>query len=255
MLIDTHAHLEMLEGVPEVIQRAEEAGLEKIVAVSSNLTSSEKTVDIAKNFPMVFAAVGIHPHEASTMNDQVFSEIERLARERKKVVAVGETGLDYHYMHSPREVQVSSFVKQIDLANRLALPLVVHVRDAHDDVIKVLKEQNRNNLKAVIHCFTGNYETAMKYIEMGYYISFSGIITFKNAEEIREAATKIPIEKMLIETDSPYLAPVPYRGKKNEPAYVKAIAQKIAELRGISFEEIEEETTANAKNLFSFGTS
>jgi TatD DNase family protein len=249
MLNDSHAHLEMLEGVPEVIQRAGEAGLEKIVAVSSDLTSSEKTVDIAENFPIVFAAVGIHPHEASTMNDQMLSKIEKLARERKKVVAIGETGLDYHYMHSPRAVQVSSFVKQIELANRLALPLVVHVRDAHDDVIKILEEMG-NKLKAVIHCFTGNYETAIKYIEMGCYISFSGIITFKNAEEIREAATKIPIEKMLIETDSPYLAPVPYRGKKNEPAHVKSVAQKIAELRGISFEEIEQKTTANAKNLF-----
>jgi TatD DNase family protein len=249
MFIDTHAHLEMLEGVPQVIERAEEAGVEKVVAVSSDLESSKKTVQIAEDFPMVFAAVGIHPHEASSFTGEAFEEIENLAKKRK-VVAIGETGLDYHYMYSPREVQIYSFRNHIGLAKKLSLPLVIHVREAHEDVLKVLGEENTRDIRAVIHCFTGDYETARKYTEMGFYISFSGIVTFKNAEDIREAARRIQIEKMLVETDSPYLAPVPFRGKKNEPAYVKYVAEKIAELRGTSLEEIAEETTKNAKSLF-----
>ena len=251
MLIDTHAHLEMLEGVPDVIQRARDSGVGRILAVSSDLPSSKRSVEISRNFPDVYAAIGIHPHEATGLNDGIFPEIENLAG-AQKVLAVGETGLDYHYMHSPREAQIYSFRRHIELAKRVRLPLVIHVRDAHEDVLGVLREENTRGVSAVIHCFTGDYQTAKRYIEEGFYISFSGVITFKNAEEIREAARKIPSEMMLIETDSPYLAPIPFRGKRNEPAYVKYVAQKIAELRGVSFEEIEEQTTANAGNLFSF---
>ncbi len=251
MLIDTHAHLEMLESVPEIIQRAKELGVEKIVAASSDLSSSKRSLEISQTFPCVFAAVGIHPHEASSLNDTVFSEIEKLA-EKQRVLAIGETGLDYHYMHSPREVQMYSFRRHIELAKRTCLPLVIHVRDAHEDVLNVLREENTQGINAVIHCFTGDYRTAMEYIDGGFYISFSGIVTFKNAEDIKEAARKIPIEKILVETDSPYLAPIPFRGKKNEPSYVKYVAQKIAELRGVSFEEIAEKTTANASSLFGF---
>jgi TatD DNase family protein len=201
--------------------------------------------------PIVFAAVGIHPHEASASTDEALGEIEKLAKEQK-VVAIGETGLDYHYIHSPREVQIDSFRKQIDVAKRLNLPVIVHVREAHEEALQVIKEENAWETMGVIHCFTGDYEAAKKYIDEGFYVSFSGIVTFKNAEGIREAARKIPIERMLIETDSPYLAPAPFRGKKNEPAYVKYVAEKIAELRGVSAEKIEEETTTNAKNLFIF---
>ncbi|MBI2486178.1 MAG: TatD family hydrolase [Deltaproteobacteria bacterium] len=251
MLIDTHAHLEMLEGVLDVIQRARDSGVERILAVSSDLPSSKRSVEISKNFPDVFAAVGIHPHEASSLNDELFSEIESLAGEQK-VLAIGETGLDYHYMHSPREVQIYSFRRHIELAKRVRLPLVIHVRDAHEDVLEVLREENTRDMGAVIHCFTGDYPTAKQYIDEGFYISFSGVLTFKNAEDIREAARKIPFKRILVETDSPYLAPIPFRGKRNEPAYVKYVAQKIAELRGVSLEEIEEQTTTNAKNLFSF---
>ncbi len=251
MVIDTHAHLEMIEDVSQVIQRAREAGLGRIIAVSSDLESSKRTIEIASDSPMVFAAVGIHPHEASGSTDEALGGIEKLANEQK-VVGIGETGLDYHYMHSPREVQIDSFRRQIDIAKRLNLPLIVHVREAHEDALRVIKEENAWETMGVIHCFTGDYESARKYIDEGFYISFSGIITFKNAEDIREAARKIPIERMLIETDSPYLAPVPFRGKKNEPAYVKYVAGKIAELRGVSPEKVEEETTTNAKNLFVF---
>lgn len=251
MVIDTHAHLEMIEDVSQVIQRARDAGLERIVAVSSDLASSKRTVEIASDSQIVFAAVGIHPHESSGSTDEALREIEKLAKE-EKVVGIGETGLDYHYMHSPREVQIASFRKQIDIAKRLNLPLIVHVREAHDDALRVIKGENAWETMGVIHCFTGDYEAAKRYIDEGFYISFSGIITFKNSEDIREAARKIPIERMLIETDSPYLAPAPFRGKKNEPAYVKYVAEKIAELRKVSAERIEEETTTNAKNLFIF---
>lgn len=251
MVIDTHAHLEMIEDVYQVIQRAGDAGLERIVAVSSDPVSSKRTVQIASESPIVFAAVGIHPHESSGSTDEALGEIEELAKEQK-VVGIGETGLDYHYMHSPREVQIDSFRKQIDIAKRLNLPLIVHVREAHEDALQVIKGENAWETMGVIHCFTGDYEAAKRYIDEGFYISFSGIVTFKNGEDIREAARKIPIERMLIETDSPYLAPAPFRGKKNEPAYVKYVAESIAQLRGVSAEKIEEETTTNAKNLFIF---
>ena len=254
MLIDTHAHLEMLEDIPQVIERARDTGIERIVAVSSDLISSNKTVEIAEDFPMVFTAVGIHPHEASSFDEEVLSQIEDLCNEQK-VVAIGETGLDYHYMHSPRDIQINSFRRHIELAKKLDLPLIIHVREAHDDVLKMLKEEAAWETMGVIHSFTGDYETAKKYIDEGFYISFSGILTFKNAEDIRQAAKKIPIERILIETDSPYLAPIPFRGKRNEPSYIKYVAEKIAELRGISSEKIEEETTANAKNLFIFEPS
>jgi len=251
VVIDTHAHLEMIEDVSQVIQRARDAGLERIIAVSSDLESSKKTIEIVSDSPMVFAAVGIHPHEATGSTNESLREIERLAREQK-VVGIGETGLDYHYMHSTREVQIDSFRKQIDIAKRLNLPLIVHVREAHEDALQIIKEENAWETMGVIHCFTGDYEWAKRYIDEGFYISFSGIVTFKNAEEIRDAARRIPIERMLIETDSPYLTPAPFRGKKNEPAYVKYVAEKIAEIRGVSIESIEEETTTNAKNLFVF---
>ncbi len=241
----------MLESIPEIIQRAKDLGVEKIVAASSDLSSSRRSLEISQNFPSVFAAVGIHPHEASSLDDTVFSEIEKLAGEQR-VLAIGETGLDYHYMHSPREVQIRSFRRHIELAKSTRLPLVIHVRDAHEDVLSVLREENTHCINAVIHCFTGDYRIAMEYIDEGFYISFSGIVTFKNAEDIREAVRKIPVEKILVETDSPYLAPIPFRGKKNEPSYVKYVAQKVAELREVSFEEIAEKTTANANSLFRF---
>lgn len=251
MFVDTHAHLEMLEDVEVVIKRALAHGVSRVVAVSSNLESSKRTLEIAMTFPEVFAAVGVHPHEALSLSKKVLEELGKLS-ENPKVVAIGETGLDYHYMNSPREVQVASFKNHIELAKRLSLPLVIHVRDAHGDVISILKEQISEGIKGVIHCFTGDYLTANKYINMGFYISFSGIITFKNTDKIREATRMIPPERLLIETDSPYLAPFPFRGKRNEPAYVVHVAEKVAELRGELLEKVAEKTTRNAKELFGF---
>lgn len=247
MLIDSHAHLDGFEDIIQVVQRARDNDVEKIVAISSDLASSKRTVEIASGFPAAFATVGIHPHEASSFSGETFSSIENLAKHRK-VVAIGETGLDYHYMNSPPDVQINSFREHIRLAKRLQTPVVVHVREAFDEVYQVLKDEGAE--KGVIHCFTGNYETAKKYIDLGFHISFSGIVTFKNAEGVREAAKNIPLEMMLVETDSPYLAPIPFRAKKNEPAYVKYVAEKIAEVRGTSFEKIAAATTANAVKLF-----
>jgi TatD DNase family protein len=252
VLIDSHAHLDGFEDIIQVVQRARDNGVEKIIAVSSDLTSSKRTVEVASSFPTVFAAVGIHPHEASSFTAESFSEIEKLARV-KKVVAIGETGLDYHYMNSPPDVQINSFREHVRLAKRLQIPVIVHVREAFDEVYQILEEERAE--KSVIHCFTGNYEIAKKYIELGFHISFSGMVTFKNAEDVRGAAKNIPLEMALVETDSPYLAPIPFRGKKNEPAYVKYVAEKIAEVRGVSFREIAEKTTANAEKLFMLNQS
>jgi len=254
VLIDTHAHLEMSGDIREVVDRATNNSVDTIIAVSSDLDSSRRSIELANTFPNVYCAVGIHPHEASIVNDEVFKELVSLAS-GKGVVAIGETGLDYHYLNSPRGHQIESFKQHIEISTILNLPLVIHIRDAFEDVIEVLRETDSTNSGGVIHCFTGDYESAEKFIELGFYISFSGIVTFKNAEELRDAAKKIPRDRILIETDSPYLAPVPFRGKKNEPAYVQYVAEKIAEIRGTSFDEIAEITTSNAVDLFKFNNA
>jgi TatD DNase family protein len=183
------------------------------------------------------------------MSEEVLLGIDRYA-ENNKVVAIGETGLDYFYMNSEKEIQISSFTKQIHLGKKHQLPIIIHVRDAHEDMIAILTNESTADTPGVIHCFTGDYDTAKKYLDLGFYISFSGIVTFKRSEELREAAKNIPIDKILIETDSPYLAPVPYRGKPNEPSYVKHVAETLADVRGMSFEEIAQATKANAEKLF-----
>jgi len=251
VLIDTHAHLEMSGDVREVIERATSNSVVTIIAVSSDLDSSRKSIELANTFPGIYCTVGIHPHEAASINEELCNELVSLASERR-VVAIGETGLDYHYLNSPRENQIASFKRHIEISVNLDLPLIIHIREAFEDIIDILRERRSSSSRGVIHCFTGDYETAEEFIELGFYISFSGIVTFKNAEGLREAAKRIPVDKILIETDSPYLAPVPFRGKRNEPAYVKYVAEKIAEIRGTSFDEIAQITTSNANNLFKF---
>ena len=249
MLIDSHAHLVSLENLPEVLQRAQENNIEKIVSISSDITSTEATISLADEYDYIFATTGLHPHSAKEMCEEVLLGIERFA-EKERVVAIGETGLDYFYMNSEKEVQIDSFVKHVRLGNKHNLPVIIHVRDADQDMVDILKKESGADIPGVIHCFTGDYDTAKKYLDLGYYISFSGIVTFKRSEELREAAKRIPVDKILIETDSPYLAPVPHRGKPNEPSYVKYVAETIAEVRGISFDEAAELTKANAEKLF-----
>jgi len=254
MLIDSHSHLNNFEDLPEVVERARENKVERIIGVGGDLETSKRSVQIAQEYASVFASVGVHPHDASGLRDGVLDEIKKLA-ENRRVVAVGETGLDFYYMNSPREVQIEAFRKHIALAKELNLPVVVHVRDAHKETLQILMEEKAKEVGGVIHCFTGDYEAAKKYLDEGFYISFSGIITFNNAEGIREAVKNIPFERMLIETDSPYLTPYPFRGKRNEPAYVRFVAEKIAGIRGVSVEKVAEETTNNAKRLFMLNLS
>lgn len=249
--IDTHAHLEMMDDIQGVIERANNKGVTKIIAVSSDVNSSIRSIELSNKYPMVYSAVGIHPHEATGSTEEAISEIERLA-ENSKVIGIGETGLDYHYMHSDKEHQLGSFRMHIELASQLNHPLIIHIRDAFEDVLEVLREGVSNSFNGVIHCFTGDYETAKKFLDLGFYISFSGIVTFKNAEDIRGAVRDIPLDRLLLETDSPYLAPVPFRGKENEPSYLLHVAEMVSEIRETSLDKIADITTANAIKLFSF---
>ncbi len=254
MLIDSHAHIQGKEYAGEVeavIARAHEAGVEKIIAVggAGDMSSNTEAVGLAKSFPGVYATVGMHPHDAKDVGAEELQELKSLTAE-PKVIAVGETGLDYYYDHSPREVQRRVFGQFIHLARETGLPIVVHERDAAQDVADLLRTEGAGKLRGVIHCFTGNYEAARAYLDLGFYISFTGIITFKNAEALRDVVRNVPLERMLVETDSPYLTPVPHRGKRNEPAYVRYVAETVAGLKGVTLEEAARVTTQNVRQLF-----
>jgi TatD DNase family protein len=249
MLIDSHAHLVSLENLSEVIERAKENNIGKIVSISSDIPSTEETITLAERNSFIFATTGVHPHSADQTNEEVLKRLDQFAK-HEKVVAIGETGLDYFYMNSEKEVQINSFVEHIRLGRKHNLPVIIHVREADENMVEILKKERAADVPGVIHCFTGNYDTAVNYLDLGYYISFSGIVTFKRSEELRKAAKKIPANKILIETDSPYLAPVPHRGKPNEPSYVKHVADTLAEVRGITFDELADITKANAETLF-----
>jgi len=249
MLIDSHAHLVSLENLSEVLERARENNVSKIVAISSDIPSTEETITLAEHNDYIFATTGVHPHSADQTNEEVLKGLDQFAK-HEKVVAIGETGLDYFYMNSEKDVQIKSFTEHIRLGRKHNLPVIIHVREADEDMVDILKKERAADVPGVIHCFTGNYDTAVKYLDLGYYISFSGIVTFKRSEELREAARKIPSDKILIETDSPYLAPVPHRGKPNEPSYVKHVADTLAEVRNITFDELAEITRTNAETLF-----
>jgi TatD DNase family protein len=254
MLIDSHAHIQGKEYAGEVeavIARAREAGVEKIIAVggAGDMSSNTEAIALAKTFSDIYATVGMHPHDAKDVGADELKELQELAA-APKVVAVGETGLDYYYDHSPREVQRRVFAEFIHLARETSLPIVVHERDAARDVADLLRAKGEGKLRGVIHCFTGHYEAACAYLDLGFYISFTGIITFKNAEPLREVVRKVPLDRMLVETDSPYLTPVPHRGKRNEPAYVRYVAETIAGVKGLSVEEVARITSENVRALF-----
>jgi len=249
MIIDSHAHLESLEDLEEKISRAKDQKITNIVSISSSVNSSKNTIGIAENYDMVYSSVGIHPHNANQFNDESINELEKLSK-NSKVIAIGETGLDYHYLNSPKDIQITCFKSHLNLSKKLKFPVIIHVRESDADLIKSIKEEAFPGDLGVIHCFSGNYETAKIYLELGFYISFSGIVTFNKAEELREAVSKLPIDRILVETDSPYLAPVPYRGKPNEPCNVRYVVEKIAEVRNISFEKAAQQTAENAIRLF-----
>lgn len=254
MLIDSHAHIQGSEfsaDVEQVIRRASEADVKKIIVVggAGDLSSNDAALELAKSFPGLFATVGMHPHDAKEVDEEAFQRMEALAR-NPKVVAVGETGLDFYYDHSPRQVQIELFCRFIQMARETGLPLVVHDREAHREIADLLRREGKGDLQGVIHCFTGDYEAAKEFLDLGFYLSFTGIVTFKNADPLRDVVRRLPLERILIETDSPYLAPVPYRGKRNEPAFVRFVAETIARVRGVPLQEVAETTTRNARDLF-----
>ena len=241
-LIDTHAHLDMLSELD-----ISEVG--KIVVPSVEINTMDKVVALSEN-PSVYSMVGIYPSEAKTYSQEVENKMIELAK-NPKVVAIGEIGLDYYWDKSFVELQKEVFIKQIKLANRLNLPIVVHDREAHKDCFDILKEHN-NGSKVLFHCFSGSAEFMKECVREGWYIALGGVVTFKNAVKMKKVAREIPLEKLVLETDSPYLTPVPYRGKENKPAYVRFVAEEIANLRNMSVEEIIDITTNNAERFFGF---
>lgn len=241
-LIDTHAHLDMLSEL-------DISGVGKIVVPSVEINTMDKVVALSEA-PNIYSMVGIYPSEAKTYSQEVENKMIELAK-NSKVVAIGEIGLDYYWDKSFVELQKEVFIKQIKLANRLNLPIVVHDREAHKDCFDILKEHN-NGSKVLFHCFSGSAEFMKECVREGWYIALGGVVTFKNAVKMKEVAREIPLEKLVLETDSPYLTPVPYRGKENKPAYVRFVAEEIANLRNMSVEEIIDITTNNAERFFGF---
>lgn len=254
MLIDSHAHIQGKEYAGEVaavIERARQAGVEKIIAVggAGDMTSNTEAVALAESFPDIYATVGMHPHDAKDVGPEDLAELKELSA-HPKVVAVGETGLDYYYSHSPHEVQRRVFAQFIHMARETELPIVVHERDAAKDAAELLRAEGEANLRGVIHCFTGDYQAACKYLDLGFYISFTGIITFKNADRLRAVVRQVPLDRMMVETDSPYLTPVPHRGKRNEPAHVRWVAETIAKVKEVDLETVARVTSENVRDLF-----
>ena len=250
--IDTHCHLDKLDSTPEeAIIEAKQAGVQRMVTVSVDEPSLDFVSSMVQQFPEVYGSVGFHPHDAAELTEDLEQKIRKLALEEKKLIAIGETGLDYHYMYSSAEVQQQVFSKQLQLAVELNLPVIMHSREAETDTLNILQEIPVLPL-GVAHSFTSSFEMAKTLIEMGWYIGINGIVTFKNAEDLREVVSWLPLDRLLLETDSPFLAPIPFRGKSNKPAHIPVIATFIAELRGISLEQLSEQTSANAQRLFNF---
>jgi TatD DNase family protein len=252
MLIDSHCHLDDLRYDADreaTIGRARAAGVGHFVTIGCDLETSRAAVTLAKQNPLISATVGVHPHEAKLIQEGWYDELRVLAQSNR-VVAYGEIGLDYHYDHSPRDVQRTRFREQVQLARELRLPIVIHTREAQEDTIAILKEEKAGELGGVFHCFSGDAWLAKDALDLGFYLSFSGVITFQNALMLRDIVKTVPLDRILVETDSPYLTPAPHRGKRNEPAYVRFVAEKIAELHGMSVEQVEEAATQNTKRLF-----
>jgi len=254
MLVDSHCHLDFPDFAPEleaVVARAEAAGVGRMVTISTRVRRHAQVLAIAERFPNVTCSVGTHPHHAHEELDITAEELIARAQ-HPKVVAIGEAGLDYHYDNSPRAAQEQGFRTHIAAARTTQLPLVIHAREADEDTARILEEEmGKGPFPAVLHCYTGGPELARRAIALGHSISFTGIVTFKNSGALREIAESLPADRFLVETDAPYLAPLPHRGKRNEPAYVVEVAKVLAEVRGVSADEIARQTTENFFRLFS----
>ncbi len=257
MIIDTHAHVDMEafdEDREETIQRARDSGVQYIVNIGCDVPSSYRSISLAEQYDFFYATAGIHPHDVKDINPYTYLELKELLK-HPKVIAVGETGLDYFKNYSPHDLQREHFRKQIELAKEFRKPLVIHTRDAQEDTIAILSEYYKDSSErsGIFHCFTGDQQLADAALSMGFYISFSGVVTFKNAEGLRAVAKTIPADRLFVETDCPYMAPVPNRGKRNEPAFVNHTAEALAELRGVSSEDIRRTMELNFFDLYGIG--
>jgi TatD DNase family protein len=249
-LIDTHAHLNLPDyrkDLDEVIQRAWGSGVTRIINVGIDLKTSIRAIELAHQYKGLYAAVGIHPHEVKKVSEETYATLEALLSD-EKVVALGEIGLDYAKEYSPREIQRQHFAHQLQIARKAGLPVVIHSREASPDILEILKENLPE--KFVFHCYAGTVSEAQEILDLGGFISITGIVTFPKAENIRQIVRFVPIERLMAETDCPFLTPVPHRGKRNEPAWVRYVVEKIAEIKGLSFEECAEITTRNAREFF-----
>lgn len=252
MLFDTHMHLnarQFKDDQAEVIKRATDAGVDYMIVVGFDEETIPLAMELAEAYDHIYAAVGWHPVDAIDCEAKHLDWLEELTK-HPKVVALGEMGLDYHWDKSPKEVQEKVFRKQIQLAKKLQMPIIIHNREATQDVIRILQEENAAEVGGIMHCYSGNLEEVQTCLDMNFYISLAGPVTFKNAKDVKEIAKIIPLNRLLIETDAPYLAPHPYRGKRNEPSYVKLVAEEIARLREKDVETISEITTRNAFDIF-----
>ncbi len=251
MIFETHAHYddEQFDMDRETLLSAmPEQGVGTIVNVSATYASCQRVVDLVQKYPFMYAAVGIHPDEVGSLNEERFQQMKELCKQ-EKVVAVGEIGLDYYWDNESHDVQKEWFVRQLDLARELNLPVLIHSREAAADTMEIIKKHGQG-LRGVIHCYSYSKEQAKEYVKMGYYIGVGGVVTFKNARKLKETVEEIPLTSIVLETDCPYLAPVPFRGKRNNSSYIKYVAEEIAEIKGISYEAVVEQTEKNARDLY-----
>jgi TatD DNase family protein len=249
--VETHTHLDLIKrNAQEVVKEAAEKKVTKMVTIGIDLESSKIALEFASFFEGVYVAIGFHPHESKFLDEENLKELKKLAIAKKnKVVAIGETGLDYYWKHSNLACQMEAFRKQVNLAEKLNLPLIIHDREAHRDTLKILAEEAKG-LKILLHCFSGDLDMAKVCIERGYYLGIGGVVTFNNAKELRAIVEEVSLESLVLETDSPYLAPHPFRGKPNEPKYIPFIAERIAEIKGISLEKVAKITSNTAQEFF-----
>lgn len=253
MLFDSHAHLNDArfdEDREALIQKLQEEHVDLVLNPGADIETSISSVELANKYDFIYAAVGVHPHDVGDLDDTAIDTLRKLATENEKVVAIGEIGLDYYYDNYPRDIQQKWFIKQIELANELKLPIIIHDRDAHGDTLEIIKKYKSPEIGCVLHCYSGSVELAREYVKMGCFISLSGTVTFKNNKKTKEVAREIPLDRLFIETDSPYMAPTPHRGKRNDPSLVQFVADTIAVEKGVSYETVCKATKENAKRFF-----